>query len=446
MFSYSRFYANLGLLWFGFLIVATLITGCQITNGNAPSSPVPAESSASSSGNTSGQLAYIGADGNIYVTAAGQSSTIAITGDATTYWEGPGLSYQRVSWSPAGQLAYAAVSRSGDEASSKLYVVETPGQPPRVVGQSDDHFVIYIYWSPALCAAGPNCRQLTYLIEEDEDIDLRLVKMDGAKLENEVIGRGWPYYYSWSADGSSILWHTGARYQENGAAHIAHYTLDRGETEVLPHIPASFMAPVWSPQGDSWLAVTTTSGADYLQLFSPEETVTLSTVPEGGAAFVWSPDGSRVAYALKKSEDRSFYDPIHLFDVNTGDSRQLTDNTLRVVAFFWDPAGQRLGYLTQISMPNDIQWMQWRVYDPANNRDRGFKIFNPSLQMKFVMSSFSQYAQSHRFWSPDGRYLVYARRDELSRNEQILLVDTWAEDGNTAIYIGDGTMGFWSWK
>jgi TolB protein len=433
-------------LKFLLMIVACLI-GCQ----NLQPRPTPQLASSQNqarplSKDSAGQLAYIGADGNIYVTIADRSFTLAITGDATTYWEGPGLSYQRISWSPTGQLAYAAVSRSGDKASSKLYVVEAPGQPAQIVGQSNNHFVIYIYWSPAPCATGPTCRQLAYLIEEDKDIGLRLVKMDGDKVENKVIGLGWPYYFSWSADGSSIVWHTGARNQEDGVARISRYSLSSHETEILSQNPANFMAPAWSPPDNSWLGVATTDEGDYLQLFGPEETIRLSTVPAGGAAFIWSPDGSQVAYALKENDNQPFYGPIYLYDVTTGDSRQLTDDGLRVAAFFWDPVGQRLGYLTLLSMPHDARWMQWRVFDTMDNSDRGFKAFNPSAQMKFVMSSFNQYAQSHRFWSPDGRYLVYGSRNELSRKEQVWLVDTQSNDGNNAIYIDDGTMGFWSWN
>jgi hypothetical protein len=86
------------------------------------------------------------------------------------------------------------------------------------------------------------------------------------------------------------------------------------------------------------------------------------------------------------------------------------------------------------------------VYDLAQNQDRGFKAFNPSLQMRFVIASFNQYAQSHRFWSPDGRYLVYASRNEILRQEQVGLVDTWAEDGPQTIVVAGGSMGFWSWQ
>jgi hypothetical protein len=65
--------------------------------------------------------------------------------------------------------------------------------------------------------------------------------------------------------------------------------------------------------------------------------------------------------------------------------------------------------------------------------------------MRFAIHSFNQYAQSHRFWSPDGRYLVYADRDR-ALVERVWLVDTWAERGADPIPVDAGSIGFWSWK
>jgi hypothetical protein len=89
--------------------------------------------------------------------------------------------------------------------------------------------------------------------------------------------------------------------------------------------------------------------------------------------------------------------------------------------------------------------MQWRVYNFSENKDRGFKMFRPSFQMNFMVSSFNQYAQSDRFWSPDSRYLVYADRDQ-TLVERVWLIDTWAEDGSQAILVDKGAIGLWSWN
>ena len=418
-----------------------ILTTCQSPSLSPPPASLPTQNSTT----PPGHLAYIGADGNVYVTTADLQTTIAITEDATAPREGAGLSYQRLAWSPDGQLAYASVTRQRDEATSQLFVQESLGGPATVVGQSDDHFVIYIYWSPAPCGGQPDCQQLAYLIEEEEDIGLHLVTMRETEIENTIIGFGWPYYYGWSPDGQSMLWHTGGAVLDNPAARLISYQLDGDTPQALSQKPAAFLAPAWSPRGEGWLGAVLDDGASELQWVTDEATKTIAPVSAGGASFVWSPDGRQVAYAVRHSSNDRFYGPIHLYDVVSGQSHQLTANGFQILAFFWDPAGERLGYISLLAMP-DAEWMQWRVFDVVNGEDRGFKSFNPSLQMRFVMASFNQYAQSHRFWSPDGRYLVYASRDEILRREQVGLVDTWAEDGTQTIFVAEGTMGFWSWQ
>ncbi len=418
------------VLFLGLLIA----TGCQLS----PVSP-PAPSSA-------GHLAYIGADGNVYVTTADLTDKIAVTQDATAPREGSGLSYQRIAWSPTGQLAYASVTRStGDQAKSTLYVAESASAVPQIVGRSDSHFVIYIYWSPTLCPVQPDCRQLAYLIEEEEDIGLHLVSMTEDQVDNQIIGYGWPFYYSWSTDGQSILWHTGGSIEENESAQLVEYSIVDRTVKTHAHHPAAFLAPAWSPaQPSVWLGAIAGSQGNYLEILDQNQATAITPISAGGATFVWSPDGSQIAYALRQSENDRYYDQIFLYDIQTSESRSLTKDVFQIQAFFWDPAGTRLAYLTRIAMP-DTDWLQWRVYDIQSGDDRGFKAFNPSLQMRFVMASFNQYAQSHRFWSPDGRYLVFGERQEILRQERVGLIDTWADDTDNVIIVDQGTMGFWSY-
>ncbi len=89
--------------------------------------------------------------------------------------------------------------------------------------------------------------------------------------------------------------------------------------------------------------------------------------------------------------------------------------------------------------------MQWRTYDLGKEQDRGFSAFHASPLMGRKISSFDQYAQSHRFWSPDGRYLVYADRDR-TLTDRVWLVDTWAKPGADPILVGEGSVAVWSWN
>jgi dipeptidyl aminopeptidase/acylaminoacyl peptidase len=444
-----------------FFIVGTLL-GCQLAllpPTTPTSSPHPLASPSTTGlkrdpearlpdlslpDSSAGRLAYLGSDGNVYVTTASLTPKIAVTQDATAAPEYPGYSYHRLSWSPDGRLAFAGVTRSGGETRSVLYIVEAPDRPAQVVGQSDEHFVIYIHWSPVPCPNRPDCQRLAYLIEEEGSIGLRLVEMEEGKIENRRLGVGWPFYFSWAPDGQQMVWHTGGARRYNEAARLIMYDLERDYLRELPHEPGLFVAPAWSPQGDRWLGVSAEAELDSLQSFGVDQPITLKTFTNGQMVFAWSPEGDRVAYAVREKPSDPFYSAVYLFEVQSGETRRITDVGFRILGFFWSPDGQRLAYLTHQPLFDSV-WMQWRVYHLAEGRDRGFKMFQPSFQMRFIVSSFNQYVQSDRFWSPDSRYLVYADRDQ-TLVERVWLIDTWTEDGSQAILIDEGAIGLWSWN
>lgn len=392
----------------------------------------------------SGRLAYIGGDGNVYVTTVDRSTTLAVTTDATAAPEYPGYSYHRLSWSPDGRLAFAGVTRTNDDATSTLYVVNVPGETPQAVGHSDEHFVIYMYWSPVPCSNRPDCRRLAYLIEEGDSISLRLVELAGAKVENRRLGRGWPFYFSWSPDSPQLIWHSGGARRHNPAAHMSLYDVERDELHLLPYEPGLFLAPAWSPQGDRWLGVSADGLVDSLQSFGADQAVTLTSAEDSQIVFAWSPQRDKIAYATREQPNDPFYSVIQILDPQTGQAERITDVGFRILGFFWSPDGQKLAYLTHQPLFDSV-WMQWRVYNLAKKKDRGFKMFHPSFQMNFMVSSFNQYAQSDRFWSPDSRYLVYADRDQ-ALVERVWLIDTYSEDGNQATLVDKGAIGLWSWE
>jgi len=123
---------------------------------------------------------------------------------------------------------------------------------------------------------------------------LRLVTLDIATSDNRALGFGRPFYFSWAADGRSIIGHTNYNRPQ---AQLSRYYLDRASGDPLPHLPGNFLAPAWSPRGDRWLGVVRNGLESHLQSFGQDETATLTTPADGDIAFVWSPDGRQVAYA-----------------------------------------------------------------------------------------------------------------------------------------------------
>lgn len=402
------------LLWLAAALAA--LAGCT-----PPDNPSPA-----------GHLIFIGADGNVYVTTADLSTSIQVTDDATAPAEGTGLSYHRLAWSPGGSLAFAAVERGGSQARGRLYVADAPGSPPRLIAENPDHFYIYVHWAPTPCPGRPDCRRLAYLITEDSGVGLHLVELEGGKVTDRLLATGRPFYLSWAPGGEQIAWHAG---DELGV-----YDLPRRELCPMPAPAPSFRAPAWS--AGRWLAVVEGDGRGELASFSDSASTPLLALSGAEIAFSWSPDGSQVACAVRARPDDPFYSPVHLLDPDTGRTQQLTPDPFRPLAFFWSPGGRRLAYLSWLDLPG-ATWAQWRVVDVATGQDRGFAAFRPTPLMQFALHSFDQYAQSHRFWSPDGRYLVYSERDE-GQVDRIWLIDTQAAPGTDPIYVADGPLAYWS--
>lgn len=385
-----------------------------------------------------GYLAYIGADGNVYVTTADRKHTGQVTGDATTRPEGNGRSYHRLAWSPDGKLAFAAVERKANQVSSQIYVTDTPAEPARSVGQSAEHFVIYLHWSP-------DGRQLAYLIEEDEGIALRLAALAPGEVHNYRLGLGRPHYFAWSSDSQSILAHTGGSRRNNPDALLTLHDLALGSSTLLPAVPGLFLAPDGSPQADSWLITTAEDDRDSLRISDGTKAgQEIAAATPNFTASAWSPDGSKIGWVVRKQEEAPFFGPIHLFDTASGRSERLTDANFGIRAFFWSPDGRRLAYLTWLDLPEGSA-AQWRVVDLASRQDRGFAVFQPGPAMQFMLNSFNQYAQGDRLWSPDGRYLVYADQDE-ALVERVWLVDTWNEADRKPLFVAEGILGLWSWN
>lgn len=420
-----------------------------------------------------GQLAIIGNDGNVYVSLIGSDGQLLdqrqITTDATAALEAKGRSYHRLSWSTDGHLAFAAMDRSTHKVEGQLYTVPvsvehrksslTVGEPS-LIWRGDGGYVIYISWAPSHCANEPSCSQLAFLEAIPETMRLHVIQLSNANPVSKarrLLQTGRPFYFSWSHRGDSLLWHINGSALHNPDAALGRTDFVNDLERVFDERPGSFLAPAWSPTAEHWLAVTlnrsdelaetgnkdaSSTKAGELRLFEGRHAVTIADVPIN-AQYVWSPDGDTVAYAHRQSVESGRFGPIHLYDVERRETRLLTSPTWNVRGFFWSPDGQHIAYIHDLGAP-DPRWMQWRIISVDHGEENGYSAFRAAFGMRFILGSFSQYAQSHRYWSPNGRYLLMVDEDEVLVT-RIWLVDRYATSKKLPVSIGEGSLAVWSW-
>ena len=104
-------------------------------------------------------------------------------------------------------------------------------------------------------------------------------------------------------------------------------------------------------------------------------------------------------------------------------------------AFVWSPTGSRLAYLT--GEANDTyRWHFWSQQDTID----GAVYVPPRSFLQQYVRTFDQYAQSVRWWSPDGAAFVYAGRAGGRTGVFVQRVQA----GVASVLIGEGDTATWS--
>lgn len=393
-----------------------------------------------------GTIAYIGEDQNVYTLQFPDNQAKALTTDASN-----NRLYRWPTWSTDGRLAYFTLVRRGSILATEAYVTADEQEAGQRIYTAEDEFLNYAFWSPQNCAPASECRDLALLLNSSAQPSLfvRLIRTPDSQAVDGVIGEGRPFYFSWSPDGSRMLWQ-----RNNRSLDIFDVTVG-GIVETLEFTPGRFQAPAWSPIDDRLLFGVLNNDAETtdLVILANNSVRTIATALRGRVAFAWSPDGNYVAYADRDG-------PLRIVDSNTGEliSRSASGG---IAAFFWSPNSEHVAFLTPALPPNsfsvqsnndvrmaayiqDAMGVAWSVIDVETGTTRRFGAFLPTQEMLYFLVYFDQFAQSHRLWSPDSRYLVYA---EISADggSMISLLDTLRVDV-VPVSLTDGLIAVWSFE
>jgi TolB protein len=394
-----------------------------------------------------GFIAYVGRDQNIYTLNLQTSVISELTTDASLT-----QTYRWPTWSTDGRLAYFSIAGTSERFSTQVFIAsdhETPGQ---LVYSGTGEIFNYAYWSPQNCNDDERCRDLAVLLSSElqEGLFVQLIRDRADEDTNQTIGRGSPFYYSWSPDGTRMLWQRLNR-------RLDVYNVSEGAIiQSFEQRPGVFQAPDWSPVDDRLLVgVLSDDGrsTDLAILANNASPWVLAKALNGPVAFAWSPDGNHIAYTDRQG-------PLIVLDTTTGETvaRSSTTGTL---AFFWSPDSTSLAYVTLANPPSSFSastfqsgrvaapayqatGLAWSVLNVKNGTNRRYGAFIPTRDMLYLLAYFDQFAQSHSVWSPDSQYVIYA---EIAQNGlPIISLLNMTQLDTVPFAIAEGTIGVWSFK
>jgi len=127
--------------------------------------------------------------------------------------------------------------------------------------------------------------------------------------------------------------------------------------------PTHYYTPSWSPDSKKLLFTDTNLKVWILDLATEQAKIVGQDpwmVPSRTLNPVWSPDSKWIAYS---SRLRSLYHAIFVSNVETGDTKQITDGLADAVWPAWDASGKYLWFLASTDFGLRSQWLDMTSYD-----------------------------------------------------------------------------------
>ena len=423
-----------------FTLSALLIASCLPGDMQVPQSPL-----LSTLERKSGLIAYLGVDGNMYVTDQAGGNLRQLTGDALIPENQgePVLYYQYPTWSRDGsQLAFLGLSSDSGQTESKLMVANLDDDAINEIYTSESEHPIYLNWSP-------DSSSVSFISTNVSGQNMILQSVPAEGGERTILDTGSPYYWSWAPDGEVMIVHAGGA-AASSPEHLAFLNIDSSTVteQGLDSTPGSFQAPAWSPDG-SRIALARTSDEENEIIVTdaagenPQKIGTFTSK----TAFAWSSDSTRLAYIDGiQALEAGTLGSLRVYDFETSEEI-IQDGD--IVAFFWSPSGEEIAYfvLRQAQSEGSEQsptvfLVELHVLDVTSGESRELFTYRPTQQFLGILPYFDQYHQSVTIWSPDNNNLVLSFLGETGPGIAVV-----ASSGNLEPrFLAQGFLAFWSWE
>lgn len=341
-------------------------------------------------------------------------------------------------WSPDGSgLAFVRFEFDRSRVDSTTIQVTRNDGSDRVEVYRSDGVPIYFSWAP-------NGQRIALLVQEEESLGLRVIDI-AAPGRSISVARGTPLYFTWQPDSRGLVAHVGGEVLGSVRPRLVWIRLEGGQVEshVLGDSPAAgFRAPSWGPDALGATVAIARNGVQSVGLAQSWEGAVRSLFECGIApAFVWSPNGTSLAYSSRSAADGP-YDGVWIYRTSSQTTEQVSE--AHPLAFLWcgnDRVMFTTGPIGDRAVGIRVVHIDSRVED-----DYGF--FRPSRDLVMLFGHFDQYASSSRLLSPSGdEVLLAASLAKEQENGSVptvrqILVRRLELDATNEV-VGRGRVAFW---
>lgn len=400
-----------------------------------------------------GRLAIIDAQGRLVVTQPNGNSVVPITNASQGEIAHP-------TWSPdATRLVWTATSPVGAQVSSSA-VGSTAGAVSLALSEPAP---TYFSWRPpsartalglpTTTTAPASLARVAWsrtIANPNQGTENNAQSTTGfgvldlaAAATLRTLAKGATLYFWLSPDGTRAIVH-------NGDADLAAVDLDTGVSTPLQVTASGFETPVWL-EGNSVLLAVQAGTNQYLSVIDITTGRRQDLLRyEGTIQFVVDQSGQRIAYQVNAGGGggnnpamgpllqaptttipTATIGRLSLFERRNNSNRSILDTA--AVAFVWSPTSDRIAFLAQAS--GALQWRFW-----TERTIESSVLFQPSAAAQQYIAAFTQYDQSTRWFSPDGKAFVFAGKVADLTGVWVQVLDGFGPPAR----VSDGSFAVWS--